>query len=158
MRIVSVLISRLPIVHFLALVPCLLRPRWPQRPNGIPPMSRILVRVADAGLRPYRRRDSAEVELGQCSGLVWTPVGEMEKLTDAAGAPAETREFMASGRKLNFSRQTDLSLPCVSSGLRCWGLLCDLDLLPHFPRRNRPPADGALFFRGEGPSGRILHT
>ena len=29
--------------------------------------------------------------------------------------------------------QTDLSLACVSSGLKCWGLLCDLNMVPRFP-------------------------
>ena len=121
-------------------------------------MSRILVRVADAGLRPYRRRDSAEVELGQCSGLVWTPVGEMEKLIDSAGAPAETREFMASGRKLNFSRQTDLSLPCVSSGLRCRGLFCNLNMLPYLPPTELAVLRWRTSFPGGEPSAFISHT
>ena len=75
-RTVSVLISRLTFAHFLALATLLMRPRCPQRPNGIPPMSRILVRVTDARLRPHHRRDSADVEPGQCSGLAWAPVEE----------------------------------------------------------------------------------
>ena len=30
-------------------------------------------------------------------------------------------------------RQTDLSLACVSSRIKCWGLFCDLDVMPHLP-------------------------
>ena len=56
----------------------------------------------------------------------------MRKLIDAAGALAEVREFMDSGRKLNPLRQPDLSLWCASPGLRCRGLFCDISMLPHF--------------------------
>ena len=42
-------------------------------------MSRISARVTDAELRPYRRRNFAEVDLGRSSGLSKRPVGENEE-------------------------------------------------------------------------------
>ena len=57
----------------------------------------------------------------------------MEKLKEETRAPPEIREFMDSGGRLNILRRTDLSLACVSSGIKCWGLFCDFNMLPHFP-------------------------
>ena len=57
----------------------------------------------------------------------------MKKLMEDARAPAEIRECVDSGKRLNVLRQTDLCLACVGSGIRCWRLFCDLNMLPHFP-------------------------
>ena len=55
------------------------------------------------------------------------PTRGMKKLIDSDKTLAVLREFMESGGRLNVLRQTDLSLACVSSGLKCWGLFCDLN-------------------------------
>ena len=57
----------------------------------------------------------------------------MKKLIDSGKTPADLREFMESGRRLGVLRQTDLSSACVSSGLKCWGLFRDLNVIPHLP-------------------------
>ena len=57
----------------------------------------------------------------------------MKHLIEAARSPAEIREYMYSGGRLNILRQSNLVLPCVGSGLKCWVLFCDLDMIPHFP-------------------------
>ena len=40
---------------------------------------------------------------------------------------------MESGRRLSVLRQTDLRLARVCLELKCWGLFCDLNVIPHFP-------------------------
>ena len=49
-------------------------------------------------------------------------------------------------------RQTDLSLACVSSGIRCWGLFCDLNVIPRHP----PTELSALRWSSFFPLGRTL--
>ena len=64
----------------------------------------------------------------------------MEKPVETAKAPAEIREYMDTGRRLNILGQSDPSFPRVSSALKCWDLFCNHTCRtrnsyvdPHFP-------------------------
>ena len=87
----------------------------------------------ESNLGEHHRREVRRLSLGDALASLGGPSKRMKKLIDAARAPAGIREFLDSGRKLKLLRQTDLSFQRISSGLRCWGLFCDLNMLPHFP-------------------------
>lgn len=78
-------------------------------------------------------------------GSLGGPSKRTRKLVEAARAPAEIRGYMDSGGRLNILRQFDRRVACVSAGLKCWGLFCDLNMVPRFP-----PAELALL-RWGGP-------
>ena len=65
-------------------------------------------------------REAQKLSSGGAQASLVSPSKRLEKLIRAAAAHAEIRGGMDSGRRLNLLRQTDLSTPCVSSGLRCW--------------------------------------
>ena len=87
----------------------------------------------ESAVGTHHSREARTLGLDGQDGPPGGPSKRMKKLMQDAKAPAEIREFMDSGRMLNVLKQTDLSLACVSSGLRCWGVFCDLNMLPHFP-------------------------
>ena len=66
-------------------------------------------------LGSHHRRESQGLSLDDAAAPSGAPAKRMEKLMQDARAPAEIREFMDSGARLNMLRQTDLSTPCVSS-------------------------------------------
>ena len=74
-----------------------------------------------------------DLSLDILTPLVGGPTNRTKKWGETARTPAEFREFMDSGRRLDILRQTDLSLACVRAGLKCWALLYDLNTIAHFP-------------------------
>ena len=74
-------------------------------------------------------REAHSLSLGDQAGGLSSggPARKMKKPIDSDKTPAELRGFLESCGRLNVLRQTDLSLACVSSGLKCWGLFCDLN-------------------------------
>ena len=81
----------------------------------------------------HHLREAQKVSPGDDRASSGGPKRRMGKLIEAARGPAEIRECMGSWGRLNILRQTDLSLPCGSPGLECWGRLRDLIMIPHFP-------------------------
>ena len=61
------------------------------------------------------------------------PTKRKKKPVETARDPAEIRDFMESVGGLNIIRQSELSCPSVGSGLRCWGLVCDLNVAHPLP-------------------------
>ena len=89
------------------------------------------------------------MSLGDAAAPSGGPAKRMEKLKEETRAPPEIREFMDSGGRLNILRRTDLSLACVSSGIKCWGLFCDFNMLPHFPPTVQSVLRWSAFFPPE---------
>ena len=61
------------------------------------------------------------------------PRRSKKELVDTVRAPPEMGGYLDSGKMLNSLRQSDPGLPCVSPGLKCRGLFCDLNMRPRFP-------------------------
>ena len=72
----------------------------------------------DSGWGAHHRRKAQNSSLGDAAAPSRGPAKRMKKLMEAARAPAEIRESMDSGRRLNILRQTDLSLARASSGIK----------------------------------------
>ena len=87
----------------------------------------------ESKLETHHLRDAHELSLDTGEASVGGPAERIKKFAQDARAPAAIREFMGSGRKLNVPRRADLSLACVSSRLRRWGVFCGLNVIPHFP-------------------------
>ena len=66
----------------------------------------------------HRRRDAQGLSLDDAAVPSCGPAKRMMKVTQDARSPAEIRESMYSGRRLNMIRQTDLRLARVSSGIK----------------------------------------
>ena len=73
------------------------------------------------------------LSLGEENAPFGGPPKRAGKLVKSEVAPAEIRECMGSGRRLNILRRSDLSLERLSSGLKRRGIFCDLFLIPRFP-------------------------
>ena len=87
----------------------------------------------DSEFGSHHRRKAQSLRLGDAAAHPGGPARRTKQPMDNARAPAEIREFIDFGRRLNIHRQTDLSSACVKSGIKCWGLFRDLNMLPHFP-------------------------
>ena len=92
--------------------------------------------VEESNLGGRHRREAQRLSSDSDRAPLGGQAKRMKEPTDVARDLDEIREFMDSGRKLNILRQADLSLPCVSLGLRCRGHFCDLNMLPRCPQRN----------------------
>ena len=94
-------------------------------------------RKGDAAEEPnlgaHHRREDQGLSLGSVQASVGGPSKRTKKLMDAPRAPTKISEVADSGRKLSLLRRTGLGLPCVRSVPRCWGIICDLSMIPHFP-------------------------
>ena len=75
------------------------------------------------------------------------PTKGVKKLVGYVRVPAEICERPGSGRSLNILGQSHFSFASVSSGLKCWGLFCDLNLTLHFPPTARS-SEGEIFRSG----------
>ena len=92
----------------------------------------------ESELRSHHVRGAQNLSPGDPAAPAGGPANRMRRLMQDAGAPAAIREFMDSGGKLDVLRQADLSAARVSSGIKCWGLICDLKMIPHFPPTELP--------------------
>ena len=68
------------------------------------------------------------------------------KLAEAASSRTQIREYVDSGRGRNILGQSDSSLACVSSGLKCWDLSVTLTSFPPFLPRNTQFCGGVPSF------------
>ena len=66
----------------------------------------------------HHLREAQLLSLGDGNASLGSPTRRIRKLVESARAPAEIREGMDSRRRLNILRLSDLSLACVSSGLK----------------------------------------
>ena len=105
----STQIEMLPFAHPQDPVQFLTRPHWPLSSKANP------LRVQNWG-------SIMRAQLGNCSWTFRTPLWKSRRKGRTARAPAEPREFMDLAGRLGDLRQSDLSLDCVSSGLKRWGL------------------------------------
>ena len=71
----------------------------------------------ESELGSHHLREAQNLSVGDAAAPAGAPAKRTRKLMQDARAPAEIREFMDSGGKLNVLRRADLSLACVSSGI-----------------------------------------
>ena len=83
-----------------------------------------------SNLGAHRRREDQKLSLDGAQASQEGPSKRMGNPIEDAKHPPEIREYMDLGGRLNIPRMTDRSLVCVSSGLKRWGLFCDLNMLP----------------------------
>ena len=84
-------------------------------------------------LGEHHVRETRQLSLDISGTSVGGPTKRRKKLSETARGPADLREFMDSGKSLRIFGQSDLTSARVRSGLKCWVLPCDINVISHFP-------------------------
>ena len=84
---------------------------------------------------------------GEETAALGGPTKGVKKLVGYVRVPAEICERPGSGRSLNILGQSHFSFASVSSGLKCCGLFCDLNLTLHL-RTTARSSEGEIFRSG----------
>ena len=77
----------------------------------------------------YQSREAQMLSFGEENASPGAPTKRLEKLVETARKLPEMRKYVFPGRRLRALRRADLSFACLSSGLKFWGLSCDLNLI-----------------------------